>query len=240
MGAWAQAYLRTKLHLDPCIRLAIIDSTPFGGGAESLNKNVAWAEAQLIQCGLIRGLPVYRVSSWSIQPFGHNTPTLQTDTQETQRSHSRGQTVLATVCKTVRSMLPDRCMSCLSVLSATLAYCGHTLGWIKLKLNAGRPRPRLHCVRWRPSSPFQKGHKPPIFSPCLLWPNSWMDKDAAWYGGRPHPGDIVLDGDHASPKKEGAQHPQFGAMYCYLCTEFPAWIKMPLSTGVGLGQSRLC
>jgi len=81
MGAWAQAYLRTKLHLDPCIRLAIIDSTPFGGGAGSLNNNVAWAEAQLIQCGLIRGLPLFRASSWSIQPFGHNrpTPTLQID-----------------------------------------------------------------------------------------------------------------------------------------------------------------
>jgi len=31
-------------------------------------------------------------------------------------------------------MLPDRCLSSLSVLSATLAYCGQTLGWIKLKL----------------------------------------------------------------------------------------------------------
>jgi len=22
---------------------------------------------------------------------------------------------------------------------------------------------------------------PPIFGPCLLWPNGWMDQDAAWY-----------------------------------------------------------
>jgi len=31
----------------------------------------------LTQCRL--GLPPYQVASWSIQPFGHNTPTLQTD-----------------------------------------------------------------------------------------------------------------------------------------------------------------
>jgi len=32
----------------------------------------------LTQCGHGRGLPAYQVSSWSIQPFGHNTPTSQT------------------------------------------------------------------------------------------------------------------------------------------------------------------
>ena len=43
----------------------------------------------------------------------------------------------ATVCKTVRPMLSDRCpvMSVLSVcLSVTLVYCGQTVGWIKMKL----------------------------------------------------------------------------------------------------------
>ena len=34
----------------------------------------------------------------------------------------------------------------------------------------GRPRPRRHCVRWGSSYP-QKGVQPPIFRPCLLWPN---------------------------------------------------------------------
>ena len=37
----------------------------------------------------------------------------------------------ATVCKTVRPMLSDRCLSALSV---TLVYCGQTVGWIKMKL----------------------------------------------------------------------------------------------------------
>jgi len=36
----------------------------------------------------------------------------------------------------------------------------------------GRPRPRPHCVTWGPSyPPSEKGHRPPIFGPCLLWTN---------------------------------------------------------------------
>jgi len=37
-------------------------------------------------CDLGRGVPLYQVASWSMQPFGHNTPTLQdTDRQTTVR-----------------------------------------------------------------------------------------------------------------------------------------------------------
>jgi len=25
-----------------------------------------------------------------------------------------------------------------------------------------------------------KGAQPPIFGPCLLWPNGWIDQDATW------------------------------------------------------------
>ena len=42
----------------------------------------------LTQCRLGRGLPPCQVSSWSVQPFGHNTPTSQTDKQTGQRSDS--------------------------------------------------------------------------------------------------------------------------------------------------------
>jgi len=27
----------------------------------------------------------------------------------------------------------------------------------------------------------------PLFSPCLLWPNGWVDQDTTWYGGMPRP-----------------------------------------------------
>jgi len=48
----------------------------------------------LIQCRLHQGLPPCQDSSWSIQPFGHNTPTLQTDRQtDRQRTDSIGRTV---------------------------------------------------------------------------------------------------------------------------------------------------
>jgi len=51
----------------------------------------------------------------------------------------------ANVCKTVRPMLSDRCLSSLSVslsvlsclsvcLSVTLVYCSQTVGWIKIPL----------------------------------------------------------------------------------------------------------
>jgi len=43
------------------------------------------------QCGLGRGLPPYHMASWSIQPFGYNTPMSQTG-QARQRSDRIGQT----------------------------------------------------------------------------------------------------------------------------------------------------
>jgi len=52
---WAEAYLRTKWHLDPCSRSAAIDMgrklgalPPFWGGAwVPIEHNVPWAEAYL-------------------------------------------------------------------------------------------------------------------------------------------------------------------------------------------------
>jgi len=43
------------------------------------------AGSHLTQCRLGTGLSPYQVASWSIQPFGHNTPTSQTG-QDRQRS----------------------------------------------------------------------------------------------------------------------------------------------------------
>jgi len=39
-----------------------------------------------------------------------------------------------------------------------------------------------------------------------------MDQDTTWYGGRPRPGDIVLDGDAAPPPRKGSQPPLFGPL----------------------------
>jgi len=44
------------------------------------------------------------------------------------------------------------------------------------------------CLMWTQLPPEKRAHPPsPNFGPCLLWPNGWMDEDAAWYGSRPWP-----------------------------------------------------
>jgi len=67
-----------------------------------------------------------------------------------------------------------------------------------------------------------KGHSSPsVFGPCLLWPLGM--------GVGLSPGHNVLDGDPAPPRGT----PQFSAHVC--CGRTAGWIKMPLSTKVGLG-----
>jgi len=44
----------------------------------------------------------------------------------------------------------------------------------------------------------------PVFGPCLLSPNGWMDEDATWYRSRPWPGHILLVGDPAPPPAKWA------------------------------------
>jgi len=67
-------------------------------------------------------------------------------------------------------------------------YCGQTAGCIKM--------PRVMEVGLSPGdfvldgdpAPYPKrGGAHPIFHARLLWPNGWMDEDAAWYGSRPQP-----------------------------------------------------
>jgi len=80
-------------------------------------------------------------------------------------------------------------------------HCGQTVGCIKMKLGMQVGLGRGHIVldgEWTQLL-SSKGAHPPIFGPYLLWPNDWMDQDATWYGGRPRPRRLVLDGDPASP-----------------------------------------
>jgi len=50
-------------------------------------------------------------------------------------------------------------------------------------------------------TPPEKGTEPPIFDPCLLQRNGCIDPDATWYGGRPQPRGLVLDGDQPPPQR---------------------------------------
>jgi len=65
--------------------------------------------------------------------------------------------------------------------------CGQTAGWIKMPLGVEVGLgPGDFVLDGDPASPKpKKGVQPPIFNPCLLWPNGWMDQDAIWYGGMP-------------------------------------------------------
>ena len=69
-----------------------------------------------------------------------------------------------------------------------LAYCGQTVGWIRMPLDTevGSLGPGDIVLDGEPALP-SKAHSPTIFGPCLLWPNGWMDQDATWFGGRHRP-----------------------------------------------------
>jgi len=86
----------------------------------------------------------------------------------------------ATVCKIVRHMLSDHCMSCLSVCDVGALRLN---GWMDQDETGyeGMPRPSHIVLDGDPVPPPKKRG---LFCPCLLWPNGWMDYDATWYGGR--------------------------------------------------------
>ena len=79
-------------------------------------------------------------------------------------------------------MLLNCCLSvCLCVMSVALVYCGQTpqtVGWINMKLGMQVGLGPGHIVLDGNPAPPPKGAQPPIFGPCLLWPNGCMDKDA--------------------------------------------------------------
>jgi len=131
---------------------------------------------------------------------------------------------------TVLPMLSDRC-PVLSCLSVTLVCCGQTVRWIRMphgmEVGLAQP-PRPHCVRWvrwGSSSPTPKGaQQPPLFGPCLLWPNGWMNRDATWYGGRSRLRPHCVRWGPSSAIKRGTAAPLFGP--CVLSSNGHPWFKV--------------
>jgi len=64
---------------------------------------------------------------------------------------------------------------------------------------------------------------PPVFGPCLLWPNGWMDEDATLYGSRPRPRPHCIRRGPSSARNghRAPPHP-FGS--CLL------WPRSPIAT----------
>jgi len=58
----------------------------------------------------------------------------------------------------------------------------------------------------------QRGTAPaPVFSPCISWPNGWMDQDGTWHGGGPRSRPHCARWGNPSPlPQKGAEPPIFG------------------------------
>jgi len=95
-------------------------------------------------------------------------------------------------------MLSDRCLSvcsvCLSVLSVTLVYCGQTVGWIKMKLGTQVGLGPGRIVRWGPSFPPPKGHRPRFSAHiCCSQMAGWIKMPLGTHLTQSRLGDFVLD-----------------------------------------------
>jgi len=119
----------------------------------------------------------------------------------------------ATVCKTVRPMLSDRCLSCVSCSVCDVGVFGQTVGRIKMKYGMKVGLGPGHVVlNEHPAPPLPKGAEPPpFFRPYLLWPNGWMDQDATWYGGEPQPRGLCTRWGPRAPSPQS--RPNFRPMF---------------------------
>ena len=89
-----------------------------------------------------------------------------------------------TVCKTVRPMLSDCCLSCLSVLfclSVTLVYCGQTVGRIQMKLGKQVGLGSGHIALDVTQVPLPKGAQPPNFRLMSIVRKGLTDEDSTAY-----------------------------------------------------------
>ena len=81
----------------------------------------------------------------------------------------------ATLCS-IRTQLPQEKRVQPPTQFLTHVYCGQMTGWIMMPLgteiNLGQGAVVLDDIA---------GAHPPVFGPCLLWPNGWMDDDTTWY-----------------------------------------------------------
>jgi len=85
-------------------------------------------------------------------------------------------------------------------------------------------------------SPSQKGGRPPIFGPCLLWPNGWVDQDDTWHGGGPRSRPHCARWRPAPVPQKGTEAPFSAHVYC---GQTAGWIKVPLGTAIGLDPGHI-
>jgi len=91
-----------------------------------------------------------------------------------------------------------------------------------------------------PAPPRKRAHQTPLnFGPCLLWPNGWMDEDAAWYGSRPRPRPHCTRRSRSSLER-GTAAPLFSARLLWPWS--PIWLSscLVLPTSHRLNINTLC
>jgi len=115
-------------------------------------------------------------------------------------------------------------------------YCGQTAGWIKVPLGMEVGLgPGYIVLDGDPAPPNKGGTAPPIFGPCLLWPNGWMDQGVTWYGGRPQPKRHCVRWGPAPPSQKGVRAPIFGP-----CLLWPnCWMDQGATWYGGRPQTRI-
>jgi len=88
-----------------------------------------------------------------------------------------------------------------------------------------------------PAPPPKRGTAPPpIFGPCLLWPNGWLDQNTTWYEGRRRPRRHCVRWGPECPLQKG-HRPQLSADVC--CGQTAGWIKMPRGMEEGIGSGHI-
>jgi len=92
-------------------------------------------------------------------------------------------------------------------------YCGQMAGWIMMSLGREVGLGVGDIVLDGDPAPLNKGHRPPLFGPCFLWPNGRMDQGVTWYECRPRPRPHCYMGIQLLPIR--GTTPKFSAyVYC--------------------------
>jgi len=131
------------------------------------------------------------------------------------------------------------CPVCLSCLSATLVYCGQTVGQIKTKLGMLAGLGPGHIVLDGDPAPLPKRGRSPQFSAhiCCGQMAGFVKMVLGMEVGL-GPGDFLLDGDPIPPPKEGAKPPPQFSAHVH-CGRTAGWIKVALGTEVGPGPGHI-
>jgi len=114
--------------------------------------------------------------------------------------------------------------------------CGQMSAWIKMSLGMKLGLGQGDCALDGDHAPLPKRGRspPPIFGPCLLRPNGWMNEAGTWHGGRPQPRGLCVRWRPSLPSPTKWAEPPSQFSVHFYCAQTAGCIKMPLGMEVGL------